>query len=136
MSVMPRRPNSLSLSCVCGEVLALGVNQEREEDLRGSGGTRSDCRRETSSAHHWSRSSVPANSQPASASLSQKFCLLWCHSWERLCRIMDRMSHEEERVKGVRMRNKRERAPPHWLNPLVGSHRDQEPVNCRKLFVA
>jgi hypothetical protein len=29
-----------------------------------------------------------------------------------------RMSHEEERVNGVRMRNKPERAPPHWLNPL------------------
>jgi hypothetical protein len=29
-----------------------------------------------------------------------------------------RMSHEGERVNGARMRNKSERAPPHWLNPL------------------
>jgi hypothetical protein len=29
------------------------------------------------------------------------------------------MSHEGERVNGFRMANKRERAPPHWLNPLV-----------------
>src|SRR5690242_196257 len=29
-----------------------------------------------------------------------------------------RMSHEEERVNGSRMRKKAERAPPHWLNPL------------------
>jgi hypothetical protein len=27
------------------------------------------------------------------------------------------MSHEEERASGARMRNKPERAPPHWLNP-------------------
>jgi hypothetical protein len=29
------------------------------------------------------------------------------------------MSHEEERANGAPMRNKPERAPPHWLNPLV-----------------
>jgi len=29
------------------------------------------------------------------------------------------MSHEEERVNGVRIRDNRDRAPPHWLNPLV-----------------
>jgi len=29
------------------------------------------------------------------------------------------MSHEEERVNGSQMRNKAERAPPHWLDPLV-----------------
>jgi hypothetical protein len=28
------------------------------------------------------------------------------------------MSHVEERVNGARIRNKSERAPPHWLNPL------------------
>jgi hypothetical protein len=33
-----------------------------------------------------------------------------------------RMSHEEERVNGARIRNKPKRAPPHWLNPLVGLH--------------
>ena len=31
-----------------------------------------------------------------------------------------RMSHEEERVNGAGMQQKPERAPPHWLNPLVG----------------
>jgi hypothetical protein len=30
------------------------------------------------------------------------------------------MSHEEERVNGPRMRNEAERAPPHWLNLIVG----------------
>jgi hypothetical protein len=30
-----------------------------------------------------------------------------------------RMSHEEEPVNGTRNRNKPDRAPPHWLNPLV-----------------
>src|ERR1035438_2691522 len=29
------------------------------------------------------------------------------------------MSHDEERVNGSRGRNKRDRAPRHWLNPLV-----------------
>jgi hypothetical protein len=29
------------------------------------------------------------------------------------------MSHEEERVNRARMGNKAERAPPHWLNPLI-----------------
>ena len=29
------------------------------------------------------------------------------------------MSHEEERDRSARMRSKPERAPPHWLNPLV-----------------
>jgi hypothetical protein len=30
------------------------------------------------------------------------------------------MSHDEERVNGSRVRDKRDRAPRHWLNPLVG----------------
>jgi hypothetical protein len=34
-----------------------------------------------------------------------------------------RMSHEEERGKGIRIPNKAKRAPPHWLNPLVGLFR-------------
>jgi hypothetical protein len=29
------------------------------------------------------------------------------------------MSHEEERDKSARAENEHERAPPHWLNPLV-----------------
>ena len=37
-------------------------------------------------------------------------CVLW--------RTM-RMSHDEERVNGTRNRDKRKRAPRHWLNPLV-----------------
>jgi hypothetical protein len=31
-----------------------------------------------------------------------------------------RMRQDEKRDKDVRMRNQPERAPPHWLNPLVG----------------
>jgi hypothetical protein len=30
-----------------------------------------------------------------------------------------RMSHEGERVNGARTGENRDRAPPHWLNPLV-----------------
>jgi hypothetical protein len=30
------------------------------------------------------------------------------------------MSHEEERANGCRMPDQAERAPPHWLNRLVG----------------
>ena len=29
------------------------------------------------------------------------------------------MSHDEERGNGARARNNRDRAPRHWLNPLV-----------------
>jgi hypothetical protein len=29
------------------------------------------------------------------------------------------MSHDEERVNGTRIRDKRDRAPRHWLNPFV-----------------
>jgi hypothetical protein len=31
-----------------------------------------------------------------------------------------RMSHDEERANGSRVWDKRDRAPRHWLNPLVG----------------
>jgi hypothetical protein len=31
-----------------------------------------------------------------------------------------RMSHEGERVTGARIRERPDRALPHWLNPLVG----------------
>src|ERR1039458_8190354 len=31
-----------------------------------------------------------------------------------------RMSHEGERAPGVRVMDEPDRAPPHWLNPLVG----------------
>jgi hypothetical protein len=42
------------------------------------------------------------------------------------------MSHEEERAKAVRTRNKPERAPPHWLNPFVGDGFDGHNQNARK----
>jgi hypothetical protein len=43
------------------------------------------------------------------------------------------MSHEEERVNGARMQNMLERAPPHWLNPLVGrSHRSDRSKTKRR----
>ena len=35
-------------------------------------------------------------------------------------RLKQRMSQEKERVNGTRTGNKPDRAPPHWLNPLVG----------------
>jgi hypothetical protein len=30
------------------------------------------------------------------------------------------MSHDEERAKGIRFQNEADRAPRHWLDPLVG----------------
>src|ERR1035437_5648869 len=38
----------------------------------------------------------------------------------RFIDLTTRMSHEEERVNGARMRYQPQRAPRHWLNPLVG----------------
>src|ERR1017187_7017242 len=32
------------------------------------------------------------------------------------------MSHEGERATGLRMQDEADRAPPHWLNPLVRRH--------------
>jgi hypothetical protein len=34
--------------------------------------------------------------------------------------LTSRVSPDEERVNGARARNNRDRAPRHWLNPLVG----------------
>jgi hypothetical protein len=47
---------------------------------------------------------------------------LWsCGSWAHGLGLhrTPRMSHEEEREKGIGLPTKRKRAPPHWLNPLV-----------------
>jgi hypothetical protein len=43
--------------------------------------------------------------------------------------ITSRMSHDEERLNGFRTRNKPERAPPHWLDPLVSSSRREKTKN-------
>ena len=42
--------------------------------------------------------------------------------------LTSRMSHEEERVNRARTWEKPERAPPHWLDPLVG------PPKAHKLY--
>jgi hypothetical protein len=39
--------------------------------------------------------------------------------WRTFRSLTLRMSHEGERARGARTRNQPERAPPHWLNPLV-----------------
>ncbi len=39
----------------------------------------------------------------------------------RECRLTTRVSHDEERAGGFRMQGERDRAPRHWLDPLVRS---------------
>jgi hypothetical protein len=48
---------------------------------------------------------------------SANLALVACNLHEAAFRTV-RMSHEEERVNAVRIRNTPERAPPHWLNPF------------------
>src|ERR1035441_3587457 len=45
------------------------------------------------------------------------------------------MIHEEERVNSARMRNKPERAPPHWLNPFGWAETSSrfDSIICREL---
>ena len=38
-----------------------------------------------------------------------------------LLRLTTRVSHDEERADGLRRQAKRDRAPRHWLDPLVRS---------------